>query len=162
MTRKTATAERPAVSTAEASQTLSSFGAIVTALRKAPLPETDGLHEAMHGLKPKPRHVAALMQVADCDRMSVTELADRLRITLATASQVVTDLADLGLVQRVEDPEDRRRTLVVIADVHRSVVDAVLDSRLRPLQTALGRLTAQERSGLLSGLNRLASEMGLS
>ena len=46
------------------------------------------------------------------------------RVSLATASQIVTDLEALELVERFEDPTDRRRTLVKIAEGHRDLTDA--------------------------------------
>lgn len=143
----------------DAAAVLSSLGVIVGVLKRAPIPEILSISAAVGGLRPKPRHVAALLQVADGRRLSVTELADRLRVSLATASQLVTDLSELGLVHRVEDPADRRRTLVEVADVHRPMVDAVLDWRLRPVQRALGRLSPEERTAVLTGLERLAAAM---
>ena len=47
---------------------------------------------------PAPRHVAALMLVVSDEGMSVSTLAAQLGISLATASQVVTDLEGGGLV----------------------------------------------------------------
>jgi DNA-binding MarR family transcriptional regulator len=143
----------------DASAVATSLGAIVQWLRRSPLPLDEAVRESLHGLKPKPRHVAALMQLADSDRMSVSELAERLQISLATASQLVSDLAELGLVERVEDPADRRRTLVAVSEPHRQVVEGILNCRLRPIDAALQRLSADERTGLIHGLARFAAEL---
>lgn len=143
----------------DAAATLTAIGAIVGCLRRAALPVQDETSSALHGLKPKPRHVAALLQLADRDASSVSELAERLQVSLATASQLVSDLVDLQLVQRVEDPADRRRTLISITDEHRPQVDAVLQHRVRPLQAALDRLPAGDRRCLVRGLGRLATEL---
>lgn len=133
------------------------LGTVVQRMRKFPF---DGsMAETLKGLKPRPRQVAALFQLVGERPLSVGDLAARMQISLATASQLVGELADLGLVDRVEDPADRRRTLVEVTSDHRSLVQAVLETRLRPLDTALSRLTEEERAGLSVGLQRLAAEL---
>jgi DNA-binding MarR family transcriptional regulator len=74
-------------------------------------------------------------------------------------SQVVSDLEDWGLVVRSSDPGDRRRTLVSVADEHRSNIRAIFDLRLRPLDRALRRLEPDERAALTRGLLVLAEEL---
>ncbi len=108
---------------------------------------------------PAPRHVAALMQVVADERMSVSTLASQLGVSLATASQVVTDLEDSGLVERIEDPTDRRRTLVQVAETHRALADTLLDTRFRPVQRALDRMRPAEQRAFLRGLELLAQEL---
>lgn len=128
-------------------------------LRHTPVPVDEAAAESLRGLKPRPRQVTALFALASDQPMSVSELAARMQIGLATASQLVSELADLGLVTRIEDPADRRRTLIEINDEHRELTEAVLNLRLRPLDAALRRLTAEERAGLSAGLRRLAAEL---
>jgi DNA-binding MarR family transcriptional regulator len=100
------------------------------------------------------------MQVVADERLSVTTLSGRLGISLATASQVVTDLETTGLVERIEDPTDRRRTLVQVADAHRELADALLDTRLRPVQRALDRMKPGEQRAVVKGLELIAEELG--
>jgi DNA-binding MarR family transcriptional regulator len=91
--------------------------------------------------------------------MSISTLAGRLGVSLATTSQVVTDLEAGALVERFEDPTDRRRTLVRLADAHRAVAEALLDTRLRPVQRALDRLRPAEQRALIRGLEVMAEEL---
>jgi DNA-binding MarR family transcriptional regulator len=104
--------------------------------------------------------VAALMQIVADERMSVTTLATRLGVSLATASQVVTDLEASGVVERIEDPTDRRRTLVQVAESHRGLADTLLDTRFRPVQRALDRMRPAEQRAFVRGLELLAEELG--
>jgi len=99
------------------------------------------------------------MQVVADEGLSVSMLADRLGVSLATASQVVTDLEASALVERVEDPTDRRRTLVQVADTHRALADALLDTRLRPVQRALDRMRPAEQRAFVRGLELVAEEL---
>jgi DNA-binding MarR family transcriptional regulator len=148
---------RPAPS-ADATELYFSLGAVVKRLRRNQQPG-EALGAALAGAAPAPRHVFALLQVASEARLGMSELADRLGVSLATASQVVTDLADWGLIERSSDDVDRRRTYVTIAPAHQATISALLDSRLRPLERALRRLEPDERTALVRGLTVLADEL---
>jgi DNA-binding MarR family transcriptional regulator len=159
MARRT-TAPSPApTASAEATELLVALGTVVKRLRRHPLPEDEGLTAALHGMAPAPRHILALVQVATDGPIGMSDLAERLSVSLATASQVVSELADWGLVQRSTDDTDRRRTFVTVAPAHAATIRALLDSRLRPLERTLRRLEADEQHALLHGLTVLAEEL---
>jgi hypothetical protein len=66
------------------------------------------------GTGPAPRHLITLAVLHRTGTVTVGQLADRLQLSLTTTSLMVADLARLGLVERREDPADRRRTLVSV------------------------------------------------
>jgi DNA-binding MarR family transcriptional regulator len=143
-----------------AAELLSALRTVVKGLERTPV---RGKTEASADVKlahPAPRHVAALMQVVADEGMSVSTLAGQLGVSLATASQVVTDLETSGLIERFEDPSDRRRTLVRVADSHRALADALLETRLRPVQRALDQMRAADQRALVRGLELIAKELG--
>ncbi|MGL5808588.1 MAG: MarR family winged helix-turn-helix transcriptional regulator [Nocardioides sp.] len=76
-------------------------------------------------------------------------LAERLGVTPAAASLAVSRLEGRGHARRLPDPDDGRRTQVVLTDVGR---DTVLD-HARPMLNALdemaGRFTASETAAVL-------------
>jgi DNA-binding MarR family transcriptional regulator len=135
------------------------LGAVVKRLRHHPLPGSERGENALGGANPAPRHVAALLQIAADEPIGMTDLAERLRVSLATMSQVVTELADWGLIERSSDESDRRRTLVSVAAEHRPLTQAILDHRLLPLHRTLQRLNPDETAALLRGLVVLAEEL---
>jgi DNA-binding MarR family transcriptional regulator len=131
---------------------------VVKGLEHSPLPvKTPSDSQAA---PPAPRHVAALILVVADEGLSVTTLATQLGVSLATASQVVTDLEARGLVERFADSTDRRRTLVRVAESHRELADALLDQRLRPVQRALDQLKPADQRTLVRGLELIAAELG--
>jgi DNA-binding MarR family transcriptional regulator len=152
----TTTTETPTT----AAELLSAFRTVVKGLERTPMPVDPDRESAWTQTHPAPRHVAALMQVVADEGMSVSTLAARLGVSLATASQVVTDLEASELVERIEDPTDRRRTLVQVADTHRALADALLDTRLRPVQRALDRMRPAEQRAFVRGLELIAEELG--
>ncbi|MDQ1698015.1 MAG: hypothetical protein QOJ03_3368 [Frankiaceae bacterium] len=158
MPRRTSSPSASATS-AETTELFIALGSVVKGLRRHPLPAGEGLQAAMQGKAPAPRHIAALVQVATEGSVGMSELAERLSISLATASQVVTELADWGLVERSTDDTDRRRTFVTVTPAHAETIRALLDSRLRPLDRMLRRLEPDERAAFLRGLTVLAEEL---
>jgi DNA-binding MarR family transcriptional regulator len=144
--------------TADAAALTTALFATLKQLRQLPLPVDPGLSAAWSAAPPAPRHVAALLHVVADERLSVSTLAERLSVSLATASQIVTDLEGLELVERVDDPTDRRRTLIAICERRRDLTDAMLETRLRPVQRALERMRPAEQRALVRGLQLLEEE----
>ena len=147
--------------TATAADLLAALRTVVKRLERTQIAPPDAAREsAWRDAPPAPRHIAALMQVVADEGMSVTTLAGQLGVSLATASQVVTDLDNAGLIERYEDPTDRRRTLIKITESHRSRAEAILDTRLRPVQRALDRMKPADQRGVVRGLQLIAEELG--
>ena len=91
--------------------------------------------------------------------LTVSELAAHQRLAVSTASLLVTQLAEAGLVERLDDPADRRRTLVAVVPEHRAESQAVLAARLDPLRRALRRMGPERAAHLLEGLGIVAEEL---
>ena len=105
------------------------------------------------------RHVGVLAHVAAEGERTVGEIARELGLSLPAASKLVGELEDHGLVNRREDSDDRRRTVVALDGRTAEQVLAWLDRRNRPLEEALATLTAAERSAFLKGMRALAEAL---
>lgn len=105
------------------------------------------------------RHGSVLAQLATSPPMSVTELAGRMGVSLSTASELVGDLSRAGIVGRREDPDNRRRTLVSVADEWREGVRGFVARRAAPLLTVLGELSPRDLEGFSRGLAAWAREV---
>ena len=125
--------------------------------RRRPTPE---LLELVSGEPPLGRrHVGLLAQIGTDGERSVGELARELDLSLPAASKLTRDLEDHGLVERREDPEDRRRTVVALSPRTATRVRAWLDQRSKPLEQALATLDAKEREAFLKGLRALGDAL---
>lgn len=105
-----------------------------------------------------PRHIRVLMSLTFAEAQSVSELAGRIGLSLGTTSLMVGELSKAGLVERSEDEQDRRRTLVRI---HRHYVDTVrtlFRERTEPLRRALERMSERERQAFMGGWRLMAEE----
>lgn len=141
--------------TSDSTALLIALGAVVKRIKHRPIPE----NPALQGVPFAPRHISMLLQVAQDGPIGMSELAERMQVSLATASQVVGDLETWGLVVRETDSNDRRRTLTSVAPQHRAHVRAIFEQRLRPLDRTLRRLEPDQRAGLIQGLMTLAEEL---
>jgi DNA-binding MarR family transcriptional regulator len=106
-----------------------------------------------------PRHVTALSYLLYEGPMTVGELAGRLGVTHATASLMVGQISRGGLIERREDEQDRRRTIVEIASLKRRAIDRWLSSRTGPMRRTLERLSPRDRGVFVEALRLLDSEL---
>ncbi len=125
--------------------------------RQGPPPEE--LRAAFRSAGLGPRHVGVLAQLATDGPLTVGELAERLRVSLAHASLMVGALTRAGLAERREDDLDRRRTIVTVSEQYGDQIREWLAARVEPLRRVLGRLSAEERDSLLRVLRLLDEEL---
>jgi DNA-binding MarR family transcriptional regulator len=88
---------------------------------------------------------------------TVSELADRLEMSVAHASLVVGELARAQLVDREHDPQDRRRIVVSISEVAKPDVSEMRRRRSAPLRRFLDELEPVEADVFISQLSRLTT-----
>ncbi|MBL7496563.1 winged helix-turn-helix transcriptional regulator [Frankia sp. CNm7] len=98
------------------------------------------------GLALGPRHLSLLSYLLFDGPMTVNALAARLEVAPTTVSLMVADLSRGGVVERREDPDDRRRRIVSITDAGRPAIEGWLGPGAAAWRAALGPLTPAERS----------------
>jgi len=84
--------------------------------------------------------------------IGVTRLAARLGVSMSTVSGSVDMLVELGLIERQEDPADRRHVGITLSSSGREVVDRFRDINARTFGQILRRLHDVELRGLLVGI----------
>jgi DNA-binding MarR family transcriptional regulator len=123
----------------------------------APMPMRDAMERSSLGK----RHASALLAVAAAEPISVSELARRLGLLLSSTSTIVGELSRAGMVERAEDEEDRRRTIVRVHEDYRDAMDGWLEVAIAPFRTALERLSPQARAHFMEGWRILHEEASL-
>jgi DNA-binding MarR family transcriptional regulator len=127
---------------------------------------TRGLHRGKERKPPEflrdahlgPRHAKALYHLLDGPK-TVGELAADLDLELATVSGMVAELDRAGLVERQQDPADRRRTLVTIVPERRPQIDTWLSEAAAPILRTLERLSPADRAVFVNALDVLDQEL---
>jgi len=133
------------------------FGATMRSLKSAGQPP-ERIREVFETMSMGPRHIPPLLAIAIAGPLSVTELSQRLGLQLSTTSTVVGELSRAGLLERVEDDRDRRRTIVHIPDEYRDELASWLHSATAPIRETLQRLTPQARADFMEGWRILHEE----
>jgi DNA-binding MarR family transcriptional regulator len=99
----------------------------------------------------------ALFETAIGGPVRLSELAERMGITAPTASRAVDGLVELGLLERLPDPEDRRAVRIDVTAPGRARIEERLALAAAALEPAAAALSAQDRARLASLLTRLAA-----
>ncbi|HTP20130.1 MAG TPA: MarR family transcriptional regulator [Solirubrobacteraceae bacterium] len=101
------------------------------------------------------RHVGALVSLAIAGPATVSELAERMDMSLAHASLVVGDLAGAGLVDRSHDERDRRRIIVSLSAAAKPAVAQMRERHAGALGKFLSELDDDEAEQFINQLSRL-------
>ena len=104
---------------------------------------------------PQMKALVTLAGREEAEPATVKEVAERLGISLASASRAVDTLVRRELATRVEDPEDRRIRRVSLTAEGQAVADELLAARLVGLERFVASLSPLERRRLESALGVL-------
>jgi DNA-binding MarR family transcriptional regulator len=96
-----------------------------------------------------------LMQLHYRGNCGISDIGERFDITNAAASQLVEKLVQSGLIQREEDPNDRRARLLNLTDRGREFIQQGIEERYRWVNQLAGKLTAEERTKVAEALTIL-------
>jgi len=96
-----------------------------------------------------------LMQLHFRGVCGMSEVSERFEITPAAASQLVDKLVQSGLIQRVEDPHDRRAKCLNLTEKGKELIQQSIDERYRWVNQLTEKLTAQERAEIHEALTIL-------
>ena len=103
--------------------------------------------------------IKALSYIFHRGPSGVRDVADGLGISMATASESLDRLVELGLLERATDPIDRRRAIVSLTPRAEGLLTEVVEVRRRQVRAALGRLAPPERPVLLRALRALVEAL---
>jgi len=96
----------------------------------------------------------------DSDGRSVKALADSMKVSLPAMSRAIDCLHDRGLVDRREDPLDRRMKRVRLTEDGRAITSSLNEARLAGMHEFLGSLSDEEAGALTDALRLILSSRG--
>ncbi len=108
-----------------------------------------------------PQSWAVLQHLAMGGPLTISEAARHLGRAQSVTSEIMEGLEKKGLVERMRDARDRRRTLVWLTDeAHATMADArrVLDGAR--LEKAMATMTRSECAALVKGMRALVRAFG--
>jgi DNA-binding MarR family transcriptional regulator len=99
--------------------------------------------------------VSTLMKLYHGGPEGVSTISEHLGVTPAAASQLVERLVQQGMVDRSEDPADRRARQLILTPKARSLIEAGIDLRRRWLENLAFDLSPGEQENLTRSLEIL-------
>lgn len=105
-------------------------------------------------------HIGAIFHVHRIGSCGVTEIGEHLGVTSAAASQLLDRLVEQGLVERSEDPEDRRVKRIKLTEKGQLLFEEGVRARQRWLDDLAMTLSDQERDTITSALSTLILKAG--
>jgi DNA-binding MarR family transcriptional regulator len=111
---------------------------------------------ALAPLRISGRECAVLIAIDDQVLQSQQEVARRMGVDRTTMVALIDDLEDKGLVERRQDPDDRRRNVVVLTDVGRTTLRQATAATRKAERRFLGSLSEEESAALKKALQAIA------
>lgn len=93
-----------------------------------------------------------LMQVHHRGNCAIGDISEHFDISNAAASQLVEKLVQSGMLQRSEDPHDRRAKMLNITSKGKDLIQQGIEERHRWVEQLEGKLTAEERGKVTKAL----------
>jgi DNA-binding MarR family transcriptional regulator len=96
-----------------------------------------------------------LMRLYHGDNSGVSEIGEQMGVTSAAASQAIDRLVLQGLIERTEDPTDRRAKRLALTLKGRTLIETGIEARSRWVEDLTDALTLEQQSLTISALTLL-------
>jgi DNA-binding MarR family transcriptional regulator len=96
-----------------------------------------------------------LMRLFHGSNSGVSEIGEQMGVTSAAASQAIDRLVLLGLIERTEDPKDRRAKRLALTPKGRTLIESGIEARSRWVEGLTDALTPEQQSMTISALTLL-------
>jgi DNA-binding MarR family transcriptional regulator len=107
-----------------------------------------------------PPQLRVLVMVASRGPLNLGAVARGLGVHPSNATRACDRLVAAGLLDRRDDPADRRNLLLQLTEQGRALVDAVMDRRRHAIAAVLERMPALQRTALVPVLATFAEAAG--
>ncbi len=101
--------------------------------------------------------MSALFHLHHGSSCGVSDIGALLGVTNAAASQMVDRLVQYELIERSEDPVDRRVKQLRLTDKGRDIVQESIEARRRWMEKLTNALTQDEQESIITGLTILTN-----
>jgi DNA-binding MarR family transcriptional regulator len=99
--------------------------------------------------------ISVLMGLMHGGNSGVSDIGDQLGVSNAAASQAVDRLVQLGMIERTEDPEDRRAKRLALTSEGRALIEKGIEARVKWIEGITNTLTPEQQNMIISALTLL-------
>jgi DNA-binding MarR family transcriptional regulator len=101
--------------------------------------------------------ITILMRLLHGGNTGVSEIGDQLGVTNAAASQAVDRLVQAGMIERTEDPQDRRAKRLALTPSGCTLIEKGIEIRSRWVEGLTDALTSEQQNLIISALTLLTA-----
>jgi DNA-binding MarR family transcriptional regulator len=101
--------------------------------------------------------IATAFLVDEAGSLRVSELSDKLGLSLSATSRMVDGLVERGLLRREEDPEDRRARVLTLTAKGQAFVDRLSEERMAVIRDVAQSLPESLAGGVIAGVSRIGA-----
>jgi DNA-binding MarR family transcriptional regulator len=99
--------------------------------------------------------INVLMRLYHGSKCGISEIGVRLGITNAAASQAIDRLVNLGMIERTEDPDDRRAKQLALTQEGRALIEKGFEARGNWISGLTDALNPEQQTLIISALTLL-------
>jgi DNA-binding MarR family transcriptional regulator len=110
-----------------------------------------------------PSQINTLMRLYHGGMCGVSDIGGHLRVTNAAASQMVDRMVTMNLLERSEDPDDRRAKRLTLTAKGKALVEKGIDARRAWMETLTTNLSDEQQAMIaeaLTVLTKAAKDLG--
>lgn len=96
-----------------------------------------------------------LMQIRYSNNCGISDISERFEVTNAAASQLVEKLVQSGLIERTEDPSDRRAKQIQLSAKGKAMIEKSIGERYRWVDQLAASLELKDREKIAEALTIL-------
>jgi len=104
--------------------------------------------------------IGTLFHLSNRDHAGVTDLGEHLGVSSPAASQMLERLVDEGLIQRSEDPDDRRMKKITLTEKGARVMKESVSALLDWLEQLAENLSEEEKRQITSAMELIITKAG--
>ena len=101
--------------------------------------------------------ISILMRLLHGGNAGISEIGAQLGVTNAAASQAVDRMVQMGLIERTEDPDDRRAKRLALTQKGRALIEQGIEVRSQWVEGLTDALTPEQQSMIISALTLLTA-----
>lgn len=101
-----------------------------------------------------------ILELGELGNPSIGDLADRLKLDASTLSRTVDGLVKSGLLNRLEDPRNRRRTVISLTEKGQAVSESINTQCDQFYLSLFSKIPAERHGRLLEAVGLLAGILG--
>ena len=99
--------------------------------------------------------INVLMRLFHGRNSGVSEIGGQMGVTNAAASQAVDRLVGMGMIERTEDPNDRRAKRLALTQKGHHLIETGIEARSKWIEDLKDALTPEQQTLITSALNIL-------